>query len=343
MMKKLVIAVCLGVFCLFNIHAQKIAEVSLTLQDGNVIKGMSLFNDVELQTDYGKLVIPIANISNVAIGVGKDNASISQVVPLLKLLNTSLNEEARKSAYNDLVKVGPKALYTIEQFLSDPKNSGGAEYSGTYTIDGAVTEIRSQANLSDDTPYLDVLTIDNHFTMGGIYTFGKLDVKTEYGTLSIPKEKIKSMDISVWSPPSNGEFSFRLQANKHISGNQNGGWLKTGIHLKTGQGFQISATGEVILASLSNGKYKPDGTYAPGNGAGTNGEEPEYTTGTGITPVYGQVVYKIGEATNEPSKAGKKFSGSAKQSGMLYLSIYETVYNPANTGSYIVKVQAVAK
>lgn len=304
---------------------------------------MSLFNDVELVTDYGKLMIPIANISNVTVGIGKDNASVSQVLPLLKLLNTSQNEEARKSAYNDLVKMSPKILYTIEQFMADPKNIGETDYSGSYTIDNAEEEIRSQANLSDDAPYLDVLTIDGHFTMGGIYSFAKLDVKTEYGTLTIPKEKIKSMDILAWSPLSNGEFSFRLQANKHISGNQNGGWLKTGINLKTNQSFQITAAGEVVLASLSNGKYKPDGTYAPGNSSGTNGEETAYNADNGVAPVYGQVVYKIGEGSYETNKAGKKFSGTAKQSGMLYLSIYETVYNPANTGSYTVKVKTISK
>ncbi len=340
------LAFCILISFFSTIKAQKIAEVNLTLLDGNVIRGMTLFNDIELQTAYGRLTIPIANVNSLVIGIGKDNASISTVLPLLKLLNTSANEEARKSAYNDLVKMGPKVLFTIDQFLGDPKNASTGDYTGEYTLDNAINDIRSQANLTADVPYLDVITIDNLYTMGGTYTFTKLEVKTEYGILSIPKEKIRSMDVSVVNPVANGDFPFRLLANKHISGNQTGGWLKTGIMLKTGQTFQITASGEVVLASLSNGKYKPDGSYRTVNGTdGANGasEDADYGGNTGAYPTYGQVVYRIGEGQNDMTKAGKKLNATAKQSGMLYLAIYETVFNSANTGFYTVKVQTGAK
>jgi hypothetical protein len=49
-------------------------------------------------------------------------------------------------------------------------------------------------------------------------------------------------------------------------------------------------------------------------------------------------VYKIGETSTQVLKAGAKFSGTVQASGMLYISIYETVYNAANTGSYTVKI-----
>ena len=54
-------------------------------------------------------------------------------------------------------------------------------------------------------------------------------------------------------------------------------------------------------------------------------------------PSYGNLVYKIGD-TGTTTKAGSKFSGVAETSGMLYLSIYETVYNASNSGYYSVKV-----
>lgn len=57
-------------------------------------------------------------------------------------------------------------------------------------------------------------------------------------------------------------------------------------------------------------------------------------------PTYGQVVYKIGE-TGEALKAGKKSTIKVNNSGMLYLSIYETVFNVANKGSYNVKVKVL--
>jgi hypothetical protein len=344
-MKKIIIFFITVLFSIQATFAQKIAEVNLTLLDGNVIKGMSLFSDIELQTAYGKLLIPVANVNNIVIGIGKDNGTISTALPLLKILNTSSSEDSRKAAYNDLVKLGSRTLYTIDQYLADPKNTSSADYTGEYTIENAINDIRLNTNIAADAPFLDVLTIDNQYTMGGTYNFVKLDVKTEYGTLTIPKEKIKSMDIMLYSPTSNGDFSFRLQANKHISGNQNGGWLKTGITLKAGQNFQIAASGEIVLASLSNGKYKPDGSYSTvtADQISNPGTEGDYSASTAAYPSYGQVIYRIGESTSEMNKAGKKFNGTAKQSGMLYLSIYETVYNQANTGSYSVKVTLGSK
>ncbi len=339
--KYLTIVLVLFLNCV-NLNAQKIAEVNLTLVDGNIIKGMSLFNDLDLQTAYGRLLIPIANVSNIVIGIGKDNNSISTALPILRILSTSSNEDTRKASYNDLVKMGPKVLYTIDQYLNDPKNTSSSDYNGEYTIENAINDIRLQANISVDAPYLDVLTIDNLYTMGGTYTFTKLELKTEYGILTIPKEKIKSMDVSLLTAASNGEFSFRLQANKHINGNQNGGWLKTGITLKSGQSFQITATGEIVLASLSNGKYKPDGSYKAAAASDVTAPSTEsvgeYDAGNATYPSYGQVIYRIGESSTEMNKAGKKFNGTSKQNGMLYISIYETVFNTANTGSYNVKV-----
>lgn len=345
-MKTYLVSVLVIILSIVNLRAQKIAEVNLTLLDGNIIKGMSLFSDIDFQTQYGRLLIPIANVSNVVIGIGKDNSSISTALPILRILSTSSNEDTRKGAYNDLVKMGTKVLYTVDQYLNDPKNTSSSDYNGEFTVENAVNDIRLQAGISNDAPYLDVLTIDNLFTMGGTYAFTKLDVKTEYGTLSIPKEKIKSMDVSLLTAASNGEFSFRLLANKNISGNQNGGWLKTGITLKSGQSFQISATGEIVLASLSNGKYKPDGTYKTTASADVTApveSASDYDTGNSTYPIYGQVIYRIGESATEMNKAGKKFSGIAKQSGSLYLSIYETVFNQSNTGSYNVKVTTGGK
>ena len=105
-----------------------------------------------------------------------------------------------------------------------------------------------------------------------------------------------------------------------------------------GQKFTITASGEVTLASLSNQKYKPDGSYTATNGTNYPAAAGGDYEGAVTYPAYGNVVYHIGDASVETNKAGAKFTGTAKSSGMLYLSIYETVFNAANTGSYNVKV-----
>lgn len=323
-------------------YGQKQADVTLELLDGNIIKGTATVNDVELLTAYGKLIIPVAKISHIEVGLGKDNTASEKTKGFLKILATSNNDETRKSAYTDLLKIGVKAIPAINDFYNDPKNiSEESVYTGEFTIDNALAEIKAAANISHEAPSEDIITMENNYTMGGSYNFTKMDVKTEYGNLSVPKEKIKSIDVSVAVEPGKGEFTFKLIASKNISGNTNGGWLKTGISLKAGQRFTITSSGEVTLASLSNSKYKPDGSSKAEGAADytkpyNSGEDGEYSTGG--YPTYGQVVYRIGETTSENLKAGAKFNGTAKTSGMLMISIYETVYNASNKGTYNVKV-----
>ena len=108
--------------------------------------------------------------------------------------------------------------------------------------------------------------------------------------------------------------------------------------VKTGQKITITANGEIVLASLSNNKYYPSGKTVTSSTSVEGATEETAATSTSTYPIYGNVVYKIGE-TGTALKAGDKFNGKATLNGILYLSIYETVYNAANSGSYSVKVK----
>lgn len=320
----------------FSIMAQKPAEVSVKLRDGSNVTGTAALPDVTLLTDYGKLQIPLKHVSSIKVGIPNDKAVNEKAIAYLKQLS-STSDDAKKGAYEELIKLGVKAIPAIDNFMNDSKNQN--EYTGEFTPDNAMNELRSANGIDAGTTDKDEVSIENGYLMGGIFEFSKLDVKTEYGNLSIPKEKIKNIDVTYIGESGSNEMTFKLLGAKNISSNQNGGWLKTGIMLKSGQKFSIIANGEVILASLSNQKYHPDGSYetATGEKYPTAATTDEYSTTT-TYPSYGNVVYKIGETTTQTSKAGAKFSGTASNSGMLYLAIYETVYNAANSGSYSVRV-----
>jgi len=320
----------------FGLFAQKPAEVSVKLRDGSNVSGTATLPDVTLVTEYGKLLIPLKNVSSIKVGIPTDKAINEKAVSFLKQLS-STSDDAKKGAYEELIKLGVKAIPAIDNFSNDPKNQN--EYAGEYTPDNALNELRSANGVDATTTDKDEVSIDNGYLMGGVFEFNKLDVKTEYGNLSIPKEKIKSIDVTYMGEAGSNEMSFKLIGSKNISSNQAGGWLKTGIMLKNGQKFSVVSSGEVTLASLSNQKYHPDGSYETATGekypsTSTATEE----SGTNTYPSYGNVVYKIGEASTSTLKAGAKLNGTAVGSGMLYLAIYETVYNAANSGSYSVKV-----
>lgn len=332
-MKKIVGGI-LVLFCGLNVQAQNDVELKLTLRDGNVVSGTSKMASISLSTAYGKLEIPIKNVTALDLGITSDKTTNDKVINLIKQLSNS-NEQMRKTAFDELIKMDIKAIPAITDFIYSSKYEPST-YTD-YTADGALGDLQSKYNVESSISDKDVVSIDYEYSMGGTYDFAKIDLKTEYGTLSIPKEKIKHIDVIYSGDSGSGDMTFKLLATKHISSNTAGGWLKTGIMLKQGQKFSINASGEVVFASLSGSKYKPDGSIAGSTTAPISDYEGDYSGGTSY-PAYGNVVYKIGETSTQTLKAGAKFNGVATSTGMLFISIYETVYNASNTGSYTVKI-----
>jgi hypothetical protein len=315
--------------------AQGDVELKLTLRDGNVVSGTSKLGTMVLITDYGKLEIPVKNVTSLDIGISVNKAGSDKINNLLKQLSNT-KEELRKSAYEELMGFDINTIPAISEFINNSKYEPSTFTD--YTPESVLSELQSKYNVTDGYSSKDIIAIDYEYSMGGIYDFVKIDLKTEYGTLSIPKEKIKRIDVMYSGEGESGEMTFKLLGTKHISANLNGGWLKTGIIVKAGQKLNINANGEVTFASLSGSKYKPDGSVA---GVATNTLGTDYSGdySSGLTyPTYGNVVFKIGENSTQVLKAGAKYIGTAPSQGMLYLSIYETVYNAANAGSYTVKV-----
>ena len=332
-MKKNIIGI-LVLFCGLNIQAQNDVELKLTLRDGNVVSGTSKMASISLNTAYGKLEIPIKNVTALDLGITSDKTTSDKVINLIKQLSNS-NEQMRKTSFDELVKMDIKAIPAITNFIYSAKYEPST-YTD-YTADAALSDLQAKYNVESTISDKDVVSIDFEYSMGGTYDFAKIDLKTEYGTLSIPKEKIKHIDVMYSGDSGSGDMTFKLLAAKHISSNTAGGWLKTGIMLKQGQKFSITASGEVTFASLSGSKYKADGSIAGSTAAPISDYEGDYSGG-GSYPAYGNVVYKIGETSTQTLKAGAKFSGVAASGGMLFISIYETVYNASNTGSYTVKI-----
>ncbi len=321
----------------FFVNAQKNADVVVKLRDGQEYKGTSNFSDISFKTKYGVLTIPVQDISIIKTGISVDKSIKEKVESLLKGLSVPA-EDARKTNYDEILKFGLKAIPIVDNFLMDPKNSSETTYE-SYTADNLLSELKSQYNIETVTTE-DEITLNENFYVSGNYEFSKLEVKTEFGVMSIPKEKIKEVQVSYSDPNNKNEITIKLLANKHISGNTNGGWYNTGIRLKSGQKFSIIASGEVTLASLSNQKYKPNGSVSSSSVTDETSEEVSNTATYDYGyPTYGNVVYRIGDANKyDNKKAGAKFSGNAYTSGLLYVSIYETVYNAENTGSYTVKI-----
>jgi hypothetical protein len=331
-MKKKLFALSLLAVLSVSLFAQNkgVVEFKLSLRDGSVISGTTSITSVDLITDYGKLVFPMKNLSSITFGIQPDKANKEKYRKQLNELNNP-SENDRKKAFADISNSGISAIPVLEELLLDSAYvpSIFPEYIG----ENALSELKLKYNIVDAYTADDIITIDNLYKMGGICSVKNVSLKTEYGTLEIPKDKIKTIDVFYQSDSQN-EVNYVLLASKHISGNTAGGYLKTGIYVKAGQKINITATGEITLASLSNAKYKPEGAVTSANYDYDGGDYSYAST----YPTYGNVIFKVGE-NGQMIKAGSNYKGVMTISGYIYLSIYETVYNAANTGSYNVKIK----
>jgi len=323
---KALLIVLLSVILTGSVYSQKEAEVKVNLRDGSAINGKIKTTNIDVSSDYGKLSIPMSEITQIELGIVPNRANKSKIEFQLTQLQNE-NETTRQNAYDELLKIGSGEIFVIEEYMSTEAYTPLEE--GAYSAEELLSELKMKLGVSDLVAQ-DVILFGAGYSIGGTSNVQNISLVTEYGTLNIPRDKIQSIDILyVPTTGNNNTKTFVLQASKHISGNTAGGWINTGISVRKGQKIQITAKGSVTLASLSNGKYTPDGPE--GTAAAAYNYEGAY-------PQYGMVVYKIGDQ-GTATPAGSKFNGTAKQGGTLYISIYETVYNASNTGSYNVSVK----
>lgn len=320
-MKKVIsIFICITGFS----FAQKTADVTLYSYDGDgsVLYGTAKLKDIVLTSEYGKLNIPLKEVAQIIFGLEKDENIANDINKSIQILAHASDDNTIQSASENITKYGLKAIYHLEKYL-DKNLSTNSE-----NIQNLINEILSTHNINEY-DFSDIVILNNGDRVSGTVDFKSIEFANSFLNTVIPVSKLKSMDVSYFDN-ANGNYSFFLKASKYIMANNNGGWLNTGIKVKKGQSIEISARGEIVLASLDNKKYTPDGYVV--------GQVPENPENTGVDYFnYGTLIFKIGNNAKN-LKAGSHSKYIADADGIIYLSIYETVYSEKNTGAYQVKL-----
>lgn len=306
----------------------KKTNLCIKLRNGNVMTGFSVLNNVSLNTNYGLLQIPVKDLVLIEFGIIANDKIKQKIAAYVDLLQSG-NEADCQQTFKSLCNVEMSAIPVLESFL-DKDNCAYPEYG----VEAAFNFVKDSYGIDSFIPE-DIITLQGEYRFPGVLDISILEIETEFGTLTIPREKVVSVEIIPDASADQNNRTFKLEANQHISANVNGGWLKTNIKLNKGQKFTIDSKGEIIMASLSNQCHKPSGAYLPPGGAWTVGNDHD----NNALPIFGNVVYRIGD-NGAMLKAGTKLSTTANAAGVLYISIYETVFNVANSGHYSVKVIA---
>ena len=295
---------------------------TLKLRNGDIITGVVDISSITFKTTYGDLAFPIREVAGVTLGVNTFGVDKTLVMEYLNTIQNGSLTDASIS-FDKLIKMEIGAIPYIKEFMESPayKKKEGSDIS----VELAYDVMLSRHNISKTFRVKDVLQTTGATSIEGSYEFESLTLETDYGRISVNRAKIGSISVIFKEVNNVGTGNFKLNANQNIVGNNNGGWANTGILVRRDQAIKIIASGQVNIASLSNNAYTPDG--------GVNG-----TPGPkSAEPTYGCLVFKIGE--NGPMmKAGDNYQGKSNATGIIYISIFESVYNAANTGTYTVKV-----
>jgi hypothetical protein len=295
---------------------------TLKLRNGDVITGVVDISSITFKTSYGDLAFPIREVSNITLGVNTFGVDKAQVMAYLNTIQGGSLSDA-SVAFDKLIKMEIGVIPYIKEYMESPAyhKKDGSDIS----VELAYEVMLSRHNLTKAFRVKDVLQTNGATSIEGSYEFESIALETDYGRISVNRSKISSISVIFREVDNVGTGNFKLFANQHIAGNTNGGWVNTGILARKDQVIKIIASGQVNLASLSNNAYTPDG--------GVNGS-PGPKSGE---PSYGCLVFKIGE--NGPvMKAGDNYLGKSGATGIIYVSIFESVFNAANTGTYSAKV-----
>ena len=236
-MKHVLIFLLSVVFCT-ALTAQKEADVKINLRDGSIINGKMKVANIEMTSVYGKLSIPYSDITQIELGISSDMKNKSKIEFQLKQLQNE-NETTRQNAYEELMKIAPGEIYIVEEFISSDAYVPLEE--GTFTADELLMDIKMKYGINDMNPD-DMITFGSGYSIGGKSSFQNVSLNTDFGSVTIPRDKIQSVDV-LYVPTDGKDMqkSFVLQASKHISGNNTGGWINTGIIVRKGQKIQINA------------------------------------------------------------------------------------------------------
>lgn len=297
-------------------------ELSVHLKNGDILTGNTELRTLAFKTDFGTLNFPLDQINSIEIGLKDSRFDKGNLLNLLTNIETGSDKEKEK-AFDEIITMDEGAIPFIKAYLSSSNTNTTSPTD--ISVQTLYEVMLAKYKVSRNYSLLDIVTYKSEFKVEGSYEFTELFLKTNYGLIKVARNDIARIDVKIVSQGLSNKNTFKLFANQHISGNKDDGWLNTGILVKKGDIISIQASGQIILASLSGNTYTSDG--------GVNGSE-------GIEnnkPSYGQVVFKISQGGTE-NKAGDNFTGTAAQTGILYLAIYESVFNSANAGYYTVHV-----
>lgn len=300
--------------------------IRLHLQDGSILTGKLSVKEIMVDTQFGKLTIPVTNIISFRPGLDSFPELSKQINDLISKLGApDFNE--RETAQKELIRMGPPIRKLLEE---RQKKDDDAERNRRIKIilegfDEAgfaeEEEGAPQEWINQDT----IVTTD--FTVVGTIVQKQFGVTSKFGNLTISLGDVRRAERNVDS-----KEDIRRTVAVDGSSIAQRSFKNTKVRVEVGDRISITADGTLTMTPWgSNAMTTPDGS-------------PNYGWYMGNDIAAGALVAKIGDS-GPIFKVGSKYNAVAKKAGTLYLAIgmNPSYANQTFPGKYDVKVRVQPK
>jgi hypothetical protein len=279
-------------------------HIRLHLLDGSVISGDLSVTEIEVDTSFGKLVVPIEKIRSFTPGLDSNPKQLAAFEALINNLSSD-DYKTREQAHKDLAAMGPKIRAELERYTG----SDNAEIKRHVTeilkeFEEAAAEAGDDEEGGAEQPWVRLDTVvTTDFTVVGKVSPPEFTIQSKYGPLTI-----KLADVQMAAREQGAKESLRKTVTVEGNDLAQRGFKSSGVRVEAGDKISLRADGNVVMTPWgSNSVTGPDG--APNYGWYIPNQIPG-----------GALVARIGEK-GTVFKVGRQTTFVAKSSGVLQMAI----------------------
>lgn len=279
--------------------------IKLYLLDGNVISGELSVDKIEVDTQFGTLIVPIEKIRSFSPGLDSYPQIAKDIEQKIADLGAD-DYKTREQAHKDLAAMGPRVRSELERHASS-ENAEIKRHVGEL-----LKEIEEQVEDQDESedgeggekPWIRLDTVvTTDFTVVGKVSPSEFKVQSKYGPLTVALADVRSGERA-----SDEKESLRKNLTVDGSNLAQRTFKSSGIRVQAGDKISVKADGNIVMSPWgSNAVSGPDGMpnygwYIPSQIAG------------------GSLVARIGDK-GTVFKVGRQSTFTAKSSGVLQFAI----------------------
>lgn len=302
--------------------------VRLHLMDGSVISGELSVEEILVDTEFGRLTVPVISIQSITPGLDSHPELAGRVEDLIEKLGSD-DYKTREQAHKDLAGMGTQVRPILERQADD----GNAERKRHIAdilkqfaeLEDQEAGFDEEEERHDDAWQPHDTVVTTKFTIAGKVSPATFTVRSKYGPLTVRLADVRTATRDIGG----GSESIRRSLSVPGDNLAQRSFKNSGIKLERGDKITITADGQIVMSPWGSNAFSgPDGA-------------PNY--GTYMPNIFtGALVAKVGNS-GPVFKVGGRHRFTADRPGILQFAV---AMNPSYAqggysfpGQYNVKVR----